>query len=71
MSGPACFLISSMGGLRWYKNRVVVNYDADGKKIQTGDRDADRRVLTMSYVTTGRYSFSESVLCPARPTSGG
>jgi hypothetical protein len=50
----------SKGGLRWYKNRVVVNYDADGKKIQTGDLDADRRVLTMSYVTTGRLLLGQS-----------
>ncbi|MCH7227012.1 hypothetical protein MLD59_12780 [Verrucomicrobiaceae bacterium E54] len=52
-------------GMRWYKNRVVVNQDADSKDLVElqGSRDRVRAVLTMSYVTTGRLllanSFSE------------
>lgn len=49
-------------GLRWYKNRVVVNYDTDSKNIyrMREDRDAVRGVLTMSYVTTGRLLLANS-----------
>ncbi len=49
-------------GLRWYKNRVVVNYDTDSKNIYRlrDDRDAVRSLLTMSYVTTGRLLLANS-----------
>jgi len=49
-------------GLRWYKNRVVVNNDADSKNIWRlrEDRDAVRSLLTMSYVTTGRLLLANS-----------
>ena len=49
-------------GLRWYKNRVVVNYDTDSKNIYRlrNNRDAVRSLLTMSYVTTGRLLMANS-----------
>jgi hypothetical protein len=49
-------------GLRWYKNRVVVNYDADSKNIYRlrDNRDMVRSLLTMSYVTTGRLLLANS-----------
>ena len=49
-------------GLRWYKNRVVVNYDADSKNVWRlrEDRDAVRSLFTMSYVTTGRLLLANS-----------
>ena len=51
------------GGLRWYKNRVVVNYDMDAKnllKAQPRNRDGVRRMLTMSYVAGGRLLLGTS-----------
>ena len=49
-------------GLRWYKNRVVVNYDTDSKNIYRlrDNRDAVRSLLTMAYVTTGRLLLANS-----------
>jgi len=49
-------------GLRWYKNRVVVNYDTDSKNVWRlrNDRDAVRSLFTMSYVTTGRLLLANS-----------
>lgn len=49
-------------GLRWYKNRVVVNYDTDSKNLYRlrENRDAVRSLLTMSYVTTGRLLLANS-----------
>jgi hypothetical protein len=54
-------------GLRWYKNRVVVNYDMDSKDpsdaLPKAHSDGNRSMLTMCYVTSGRFllgrSFSE------------
>lgn len=43
-------------GLRWYKNRVVLNYDMDGKNplhAVPANRDGQRAMLTMSYVAAG------------------
>lgn len=43
-------------GLRWYKNRALVNYDMDGKNpfhAQPPNRDGERAMLTMSYVVSG------------------
>jgi hypothetical protein len=43
-------------GLRWYKNRVVMNYDMDGKNpfhALPDNRDGIRSMLTMTYVVTG------------------
>ncbi len=43
-------------GLRWYKNRVVVNYDMDGKNpfhALPRNRDGERALMTMSYVVSG------------------
>ena len=49
------------GGLRWYKNRVVVNYDMDAKNLlRPGSRDARRRLLTMAYVASGRLLLATS-----------
>ncbi len=49
-------------GLRWYKNRVVVNYDTDSKNIfrLRDNHDAVRSLMTMSYVTTGRLLLANS-----------
>ncbi len=43
-------------GLRWYKNRVVINYDMDGKNpfhAKPANRDGERAMWTMSYVVSG------------------
>ncbi|MCF7975699.1 MAG: hypothetical protein K9N55_17915 [Phycisphaerae bacterium] len=51
------------GALRWYKNRVVVNYDMDAKclhKTSPRTRDARRRLLTMAYVTSARFLMGNS-----------
>ncbi len=46
-------------GLRWYKNRVVVNYDMDAKDPvgvePLANRDGSKAMLTMCYVTSGRF----------------
>lgn len=46
-------------GLRWYKNRVVVNYDMDSKDpvgvAPLENRDGNKAMLTMCYVTSGRF----------------
>jgi hypothetical protein len=49
-------------GLRWYKNRVVVNYDTDSKNIYRlrENRDVVRSLFTMVYVTTGRLLLANS-----------
>lgn len=51
-------------GLRWYKNRVVVNFDMDAKnllKAQPGDSDDGiNKLLTMSYVTASRLLLANS-----------
>ncbi|WP_052446825.1 Ig-like domain-containing protein [Candidatus Soleaferrea massiliensis] len=45
----------SLGGLRWYKDRVVVNYDFDSKNLNAmTTRDSLRNLLTMCYATSGR-----------------
>jgi hypothetical protein len=49
-------------GLRWYKNRVLLNQDTDSKnlaRLQT-NRDDVRAVLTMAYVVTGRLLLANS-----------
>jgi hypothetical protein len=49
-------------GLRWYKNRVLYNQDTDSKNIARlqGNRDQVRSVVTMAYVTTGRFLLANS-----------
>ncbi|HSP42107.1 MAG TPA: hypothetical protein VLO11_04500, partial [Luteolibacter sp.] len=49
-------------GMRWYKNRVVVNQDADSKNLVRvqENRDLVRAILTMCYVTTGRLLLANS-----------
>ena len=49
-------------GLRWYKNRVIYNQDTDSKNIARlqDNRDDVRAVLTMAYVTTGRFLLANS-----------
>jgi len=48
-------------GLRWYKNRIVINYDTDSKNLlRARSRDGIRSLLTMSYVTTGRLLLANS-----------
>lgn len=53
----------SRSGLRWYKNRVVVNYDMDAKnpnRILPKNKDGLRSMLTMSYVAGGRFLMGVS-----------
>jgi hypothetical protein len=56
-------------GLRWYKNRVVYNYDMDSKELTNGwrvkgwngsDRDGRRMMLTMAYVAASRLLLANS-----------
>lgn len=51
-------------GLRWYKNRVVVNYDMDAKNLlkaqPLGSDDGLNALLTMSYVTASRLLLANS-----------
>ncbi|MCS4226542.1 hypothetical protein [Sphingobacterium sp. BIGb0165] len=51
-------------GLRWYKNRQVINYDMDSKDpsdaLPVGHSDGNRAMLTMSYVTSGRFLLGRS-----------
>ncbi len=51
-------------GLRWYKNRVVINYDMDSKDpescIPKANNDGERCMLTMCYVTSGRFLLAPS-----------
>lgn len=57
----------SYGGLRWYKNRVVINYDMDSKDPRKAmpkeNKDGSRSMYTMTYVASSRFllarSFSE------------
>lgn len=52
------------GGLRWYKNRVLFNYDMDAKSINNAQinegQDGVNKLLTMSYVTGSRLLIGES-----------
>lgn len=53
----------SRNGLRWYKNRVVVNYDMDAKNpfhAVPANRDGIRCMLTMSYVAAGTLMIAPS-----------
>ena len=55
--------MTSFGGLRWYKNRTVINYDMDSKaltKASPANRDGVQAMLTMSYVTSGRLLLGNS-----------
>lgn len=52
------------GGLRWYKNRVVLNYDMDAKNLlkayASGGEDGLNKMLTMSYVAASRLVLANS-----------
>ncbi len=52
------------GGLRWYKNRVLYNYDMDAKSlsraIPSDSDDGVNKLLTMSYVTASRLLLGQS-----------
>jgi len=58
-------------GLRWYKNRTVINYDMDAKNseraLPKGNPDGWRAMYTMCYVTSGRFLLGRST----RQLSGG
>lgn len=42
-------------GLRWYKNRVVTNYDMDSKDLMRAQsRDERNTLVTMAYAVSGR-----------------
>ena len=49
-------------GLRWYKNRVLLNQDTDSKNIARAqtNRDDVRAILTMAYVVSGRFLLANS-----------
>lgn len=50
-------------GLRWYKNRMLFNYDADAKnllKTSPNNKDGRRKLLTMSYVAGSRLLLANS-----------
>jgi hypothetical protein len=51
-------------GLRWYKNRVIVNYDLDAKdpfKAKPAyNNDGLRTLMTMAYVVSGRFLLARS-----------
>lgn len=54
----------SKTGLRWYKNRVILNYDMDGKNpfhVSPLNRDGMRAMLTMSYVVSGSLIIVPSI----------
>ncbi len=54
----------SRAGLRWYKNRVVMNYDTDGKQVldehRRNGRDGVRAMFTMTYVASARMLIANS-----------
>jgi len=54
----------SFCGLRWYKNRTVINYDMDSKDpsdaLPKDHNDGNRSMLTMTYVTSGRFLLGRS-----------
>jgi len=59
----------SRSGLRWYKNRVVMNYDMDSKELNgswkvkgfTGtDTDGRRMMLTMAAMAASRFLIPDS-----------
>lgn len=56
--------MASRCGLRWYKNRVVINYDMDTKDPENcypkENNDGSRCMLTMCYVTGGRFLLGTS-----------
>ncbi len=49
-------------GLRWYKNRVLLNQDTDSKNLARAqtNRDEVRAILTMMYVVSGRLLLANS-----------
>ena len=51
-------------GLRWYKNRVVLNYDMDAKDPEKAKPlhtpDGYRAMFTMCYVVSGRFLLGRS-----------
>ncbi len=59
----------AIGAKRWYKNRVVTNYDMDSKDLTASwkndkwngsDEDGRRMMMTMCYVTSGRLLLANS-----------
>ncbi len=59
----------SRSALRWYKNRVVINYDMDSKELTSSwksdgwtgtDTDGRRMMLTMAYVAASRLLLANS-----------
>lgn len=53
----------SRSGLRWYKNRVVINYDSDAKNpfhTDPSNIDGVNAMFTMCYVATGRLLLGVS-----------
>jgi hypothetical protein len=55
----------SKTGLRWYKNRMVTNYDHDpvnpNHVYPKDSRDGWRAALTMTYITSGRLEIGRYI----------
>jgi len=53
-------------GLRWYKNRMVINYDMDAKDpsdaLPKEHSDGNRSMITMTYVASGRFLLGRSFI---------
>lgn len=49
-------------GLRWYKNRALLNQDTDSKNLARAQKNPDevRAILTMMYVVSGRLLLANS-----------
>ena len=51
-------------GLRWYKNRIIFNYDMDAKSLTkaspSDSNDGINKLLTMSYISASRLLLGES-----------
>ena len=56
--------VIARAALRWYKNRVVMNYDTDGKQVldeyACNGRDGGRAMFTMTYVASARLLLANS-----------
>jgi len=56
--------VIARAALRWYKNRVVIHYDTDGKQVldeyARNGRDGGRAMFTMTYVASGRLLLANS-----------
>lgn len=52
--------MTTIGGLRWYKNRTVFNYFPDTKTVHDCTPELRQAMLTMIYLTSGRLDLATS-----------